>query len=207
MVGLVLKNRTDANNELVRFEKSHALAMIHRGFEHLTSVYGFDVWLRDHGVDLERFQTYFGVGALRLLDSPARSVAEQRSQKNLLEAQIARDNLDYFAFLADGQKGRGETERESVAEFSDRFRRWQLATAAAKLQSIHSGETYANTEAGARQRFSDQMDQLRSSAASVPRSADHPVCVRLRQKRRRDAVSTGTTVNIDVPDAPFSSTM
>jgi len=55
-------------------------------------------------------------------------------------------------------------------------------------------------EAAVRQRFRDNMPQ-------PVRSANDPVCVRRAQKRRRDAVSTGTAGETDVPDAPFSSSM
>jgi hypothetical protein len=127
VVSLVTVHRNSANIRLIEFEKDHGMAVFFRGLEELTHVHGMDRWVYNRGHDLSHYETIFGVGAVRILQDPPRSIAEWASANKLTEAQISRDNLDMVAFDAAGQKGQGDGE--TSGEFWSRFQEWQRATA------------------------------------------------------------------------------
>jgi hypothetical protein len=138
VVSIVTTHPESATGRLIAFEKTHGMALIYRGLEELTDVYGMDTWMFNGGRDLSQFETIFALGSFHFLTGASRSVDEQRSTNNLIEAQISRDNLDMVAFYAAGQKGQGDNETPS--QFRARFVEWQRVTAKnARLHAMDRG--------------------------------------------------------------------
>lgn len=141
VVSLLTKYGDRADAMLLAFQKTHALAILHRGIEKVTAGGGqTGVWLDERGEDMKTFQTYFSLGAVELLSGPPRSVDEYTSIRNLTQHQIDEDVIDYSWFLAEGQKERGDNE--SLDEFSDRFDRWQSERARSEALDTHRAHSY-----------------------------------------------------------------
>ena len=86
--------------------------------------------LLNRGVDLGHYQTYIKIGESRYFIDPVTTVDDYNTKKGLMDKELAKGNLEYDEYIAQGNKPVGD--RETQEEFSDRFKSWQQRQIQAK---------------------------------------------------------------------------